>query len=114
MTIYKFTSDMREITGFGGDYEKSCRDMVIAGIEFLEKNKLDPEFSTYKNIYGIIKENNEDAKKLTNAMYKAANYDCTGAMMQTCVSHVLYIKKNGWDKYVEKMKQLKLKEVEND
>lgn len=97
---------MREISGFGGGYEKACRDMVIKGIKFLDKNSANPIFSTYENIFGIIKEDNEDAKKLTNAML-AASSDCTGAMMQVCVNHVLYINKNGWDKYVEEMKDVK-------
>jgi len=35
---YKYTDDMGEISGFGGGYEQTCRNMVIAGIESFESS----------------------------------------------------------------------------
>lgn len=61
-------------------------------------------FSGYKNVYGYIKAENEDSESLKKAML-AACPDCTGAMMQACVVHVLQIKKIGWNEYVEEMKK---------
>lgn len=97
---YEYTKEMREISGFGGSYEAACRAMVVAGLEWLdERAEADPKFSTYENIFGIIKSENDDAKALREVMSKAANDDPTGAMMQATIGHVLWIKKNGWDKY---------------
>lgn len=106
----EYTEKMGEISGMGGGYEKVCRDMVLSGVEHLEKNPESvPEFKEYKNIYGITADENEDMKKLQKVMLKASRNDCTGAMMQASTSHVLFVKKNGWKKYVEEMTQ-KIKE----
>lgn len=110
MSDYKFTESMAEISGFGGSYEEACRKMVIAGLEFLDKNpEMDPKFSVYENVHGIINEKNEDAKKLTKAMSDAIAGECTGIMMQACVFHVFHIKQYGWPEYVKKMEDKKVK-----
>lgn len=100
--MYEFTADMREISGFGGDYEKCCRKMLKAGLEWLTLNPhADPQFSTYNNIYGIINEDNEDAKALSKVI--AGDFNPSGAMMQAVCSSVIWIKNNGWGAYVENM-----------
>jgi len=97
---YIYTDDMDEISGFGGGYEKACRDMVVAGLKWLDAHPTaEPKFHGYKDVYGICMEDNQDAKDLSSAMVKAAD-DCTGAMHQATVSRVLWIRRNGWDKYV--------------
>ena len=102
--MYEFTEKMAEISGFGGSYEATCRAMLKAGLEWCDENpELDPQFHSYKNIYGIIQEDNEAAKALTEVVLKASNNDCTGAMHQAVISYILWIQKNGWDKYVEEM-----------
>jgi len=94
----------REISGFGGGYEKHCRKMLIAGIKWLEQNpKANPEFYGYKNVYGVISDDNEDAKALSKAVVDGADGDCTGAMHQAVIEIILYIRKNGIDKYLEQM-----------
>ena len=101
---YKFTGDMGEISGFGGGYEQTCRNMVIAGVEWLDAvPDAAPIFKVFKEVYGLIAEDNEDAKELTKAVVAAADGDCTGAMHQAAISHCLFIRKNGWEKYVEEM-----------
>lgn len=102
---YQYTEDMAEISGFGGGYEEACRAMVVAGLEWLDANPdADPQFHGYKNIYGVISGDNEDAKALTEAVVGATD-DCTGAMHQATVTTVLWIRKNGWAEYVEKMRK---------
>jgi len=97
---------MREISGFGGGYEQTCRDMVLAGVEWLEKNpNVDPKFKGYKNVFGLILKDNVDAKKLSKVVVGASGGDCTGAMHQAAISHILFIKKNGWKKYVKEMER---------
>lgn len=101
-----YTSQMGEISGFGGGYEITCRRMVLAGAEWLANNPAsNPEFVGFKGIYGVIKEENEDAKSLSKYITADAitGGDCTGAMHQASISHIMFIRKNGWDKYCEEM-----------
>lgn len=108
MSKYQYTPEMDEISGMGGGYEQVCRNMVIAGIEWADaKGDADPQYKEYENIYGITTGENADAKELQSAMFKAADNDCTGAMMQAAMSHVMFVLKNGWDKYVAEMAKKK-------
>lgn len=103
MSKYKYTSDMREISGFGNGYEQACRKMVIAGLEWLDKNKSsDPQATENPQIFGMTFDENKDMQALQDAMLEAVN-DCSGAMMHACTNHVMYIKKNGWERYVSEM-----------
>lgn len=110
MAKYTYTEDMREISGFGGGYEQACRDMVVAGLEWCDKNVgADVSYDQFKNVYGLTTNESEDCKKMQQAMLDVAN-DCTGAMMQASMGHIMAIRRMGWDAYVEKMKELKNKE----
>ena len=100
MARYEYTDDMAEISGFGGGYESTCRKMVVAGLEHLHAHSnAAPRFSGNPQIYGIISEDNDDATELTKAVVDAADGDCTGAMHQAAISHILWIQRNGWDRY---------------
>ena len=102
--MYEFTEKMGEISGFGGGYEQTCRNMLKAGLKWLDENpQANPEFHGYKNVYGIITEDNEDAKKLSSIVIEASDNDCTGAMHQAVITSILWIRKNGWENYVKSM-----------
>lgn len=86
--------------------------MVLAGAAWLRNNPdADPKWSS-ATIFGVVC--NEDAKALDAAM-KDAEVDmgdgkiarvgdvCTGAMISAATRHVMFIKKNGWTRYVEEM-----------
>lgn len=91
---------MGEISGFGGGYEDCCRAMVLAGIKWLDEHPTaDPQFHGYRGVYGVITEDNEDAKSLTAAVITPANGDCTGAMHQASIGHCLAYKRLGWEEY---------------
>ncbi len=110
---YEWTEDMGEISGFGGGYEATCRAMVIAGIEWLDAHPTaNPQFHSYKNIYGVISEDNEDAKALTKAVTcdKVTGGDCTGAMHQASIGNVLFAKKVGWKEFCQKRREHQKKE----
>lgn len=99
-----FDSAMGEISGFGGGYEETCRKMALAGMKWLdEHSSADPQFHGYTGIYGVISDDNDDAKVLTKAIIDASGGDCTGAMHQACVSHVMAYKRLGWDGYRAEM-----------
>lgn len=103
-TKYLFTPGMSEISGFGGGYEQTCRNMVAAGMEWLDSHPdADPQFHGFKGVYGVIADDNPDAKALSDAVVAGSGGDCTGAMHQAAVSHCMFIRKNGWTRYVEEM-----------
>lgn len=100
---YEYTEKCREISGFGGDYETACRSMVIAGVKWLDENKeANPTFEQFPNVMGLTINENEDMQKMQNVMCGVCN-SCSGAMMQAATNHVLYVHKNGWEKYIEEM-----------
>ena len=105
-TPYVFTADMGEISGFGGGYEQTCRNMLAAGLEWLDAHPFSvPQFQGIRGVYGIISEDNPDAEQLSAAVVAAANGDCTGAMHQAVISHCLYVRKFGWDAYCAEMRK---------
>ena len=107
MEKYVYIKDMREISEYGGSYEDTCRVMLKTGLEYLDKNpNSKPEFYGHKNVYGLIVEDNNDAKVLSEIVIEASGGDCTGAMLHAVISHILFIKENGWNKYVEQMKNM--------
>lgn len=104
---YTFTDDMAEVSGLGGDYERACRDMVIAGAVWLDRHEDDIheklQFKEYKNVVGVIQGENDISEDLLETMAEAAE-DAggapTGAMMHATARHVAYIAQNGWEDYV--------------
>lgn len=103
MSEFAFTDDMREISGFGGEYEAACRKMVLAGVEWLRNNPQEtPEIKEIPGVFGLTKPGNLAGQKLEDAI-DAAVPDCSGAMSHAALLHVLFIRKNGWPAYVESM-----------
>lgn len=104
---FEWTEDMREISGFGGGYERTCRAMVSAGCKWLADHPTaDPQFHGFKNVYGVIAEDNDDAKALSKAVTDASGGDCSGAMHHASISHCLFAHKNGWEAYQTEMRKL--------
>lgn len=107
----EWTPDMGEISGFGGGYEDACRRMALAGMDWLDANPAaDPKFKGFRNVYGLVVEDNDDAKALSAAITSVCD-DCTGAMHQACVSHALAYKRLGWDEYCRQLREREAKET---
>lgn len=103
---YVFTAEMGEISGFGGGYEQTCRNMLAAGLEWLDAHpKAAPKFMGFKGIYGVLADDNDDGKALSAAVVAGADGDCTGAMHQAVISHCMFIRKNGWERYCADISQ---------
>lgn len=105
----EFTPEMGEISGFGGSYEAACRTMLLAGLDWLDAHpEADPKYKGYSNVFGLMMDDNEYAKQLDKAIIEAAEAlgaSPTGAMHHAVISHILFIRKNGWDAYVAKMSE---------
>lgn len=110
MNKFTYTKKCSEISGFGGGYEKACRNMVIAGMKWLDKNpKAKIEFSSYQNIYGVVTDLSSDCKKMREAMLKV-NDGCSGAQMQASLNHIMYAHKNGWKNYIKESEKRRKEE----
>jgi hypothetical protein len=108
---YDYSKVKREISGFGGGYEDACRKMVVAGLEWCDSHPgADLSYKEFKGIYGLTTEESADMKLCQEAMCVPCGGDCTCAMMQATMGHLMFIRKNGWDKYVEEMDKLYNKE----
>lgn len=92
----------REISGFGGGYERTCRDMLIAGLKWCNEHpNASPQFQGYQGVFGLIEETNDDAKQLSKAVTEGN--DCTGAMYHAVIGTIFWIRANGIDAYLEEM-----------
>jgi hypothetical protein len=110
---YLWEPDMGEISGFGGEYERTCRAMLVAGLAWLAAHPdANPVFYEYKGIVGVLGEGNDDAKALSNAVVNAVE-DCTEIMYHAVISACMFIKKNGWDGYKEKRKEATKRKLGN-
>jgi len=103
---FEWTEDMNEISGFGGGYERTCRLMVSTGCNWLsEHSDADPQFHGFNDIYGLIAEDNDDAKTLSKIVLDVTGGDCTGAMHQASISHILAWRRLGsWLAYQREMR----------
>lgn len=103
---YNHTTDMPEISGFGGSYEETCQNMLDAGVHWILANKdADVTIRTAEGVTGLIMFESEKAKELEKVLLEACNNDCTGAMMQTVVERLAYINTHGWEQYCEELRK---------
>jgi len=114
-----------DISGMGDGYEEACQKMLWTGIQYLSKidnperllqgthgmkakagkgNMLGIQEGETVEFYGICY-TPESFKECEDAMMKAVNNDCTGAMYQCVVGHLKFIAKNGLQKWHEELKQ---------
>lgn len=107
---FRHTADMGEISGFGGGYEECCQDMLEAGVRWLNEHpKPNLEGHDFKNIFGIMVADSDDAKAMEGAALDAAKGDATGAMHHAVMSRLFWIAKNGWPAYCAALRLNKAK-----
>lgn len=104
---FEWTEDMHEISGFGGGYERACRAMVSAGCKWLTDNpQADPQFHGFKGIYGVLADDNEDAKALSKVVTDAADGGASGTMHQATIGHIMFWKRDrSWTIYQAEMRK---------
>lgn len=104
--IYRHTPDMGEISGFGGWHEACCQDMLEAGVKWLsQRPDAQLEGSTFKQIFGVLTAESDDAKDMERAVLSAAKGERTGAMHHYVMSRLFWISKNGWQAYCEELRK---------
>ena len=82
---------MGEISGFGGDYEQACRQMLYAGLAWLESHP------------GEVGGTDSERGKLLEREIVTVCPDCSGAMFGATFSAVRFIASNGWEEYARRM-----------
>ncbi len=93
------------ISGMGGGYERMCQLMLLAGVEFLKgKPNFTWDYRSYTQVYGVCWSDSADAKALDEALMKACDNDCTGAMHQAVIGHLRLIHKEGHAAWLESFK----------
>lgn len=101
---YEWQEGMGEISGMGGGYEENCRIMLQRGMVWFDNHpEANPRFKEFRTITGVIIEANDDAKELRKVLLESL--DASGAMYQAVVQTLMWVKANGWEKYVEEMKK---------
>lgn len=104
--LYRHSADMGEISGFGGDYEECCQDMLEAGMNWLNA-KVDPELVTseFENVHGIIIPESPDADDLSKVILEASKGEASGAMHHAVMSRLMWISKHSWDAYCAELRK---------
>ncbi len=99
-----------DISGIGGSYEWGCQIMLQAGLEFLKAHP-DFHFDYRQNphIIGVATTDTLWGKELDKVLWDASEkfgkqYGATGAMHQFVVNHLMFIQKNGYEKWLEEFK----------
>ena len=88
------------ISGMGSGYERACQLMLRAGIKFLDENEFHFDYYGFENIYGVCITDTPWGKQLDKILMDAVGGDCTGAMHQVVIEHLMYIHKNGYEKWL--------------
>lgn len=103
---FRHTTEMGEISGFGGDYEETCQEMLEAGVTWLKEQSEKPKLEghSFKNVFGIIIADSDDAKALEKAMLDPVlQFGPSGAMHHAILSRLFWIAEHGWDAYCEEV-----------
>jgi hypothetical protein len=106
MSKYEYTEKCSEISGFGGGYEQACRKMVVAGMEWIDEHPgANLKVGSFKGVFGPTSAETEDTKLLEEAILKAVENGCTGAMLHAAYKHIFYAKHHGWEAYIREMEK---------
>lgn len=105
MDKYQFEEGMSKVSGMGGAYEESCRKMITVGLEWFDTHqKACPLFAGSTRVFGLLSDENDDAAELLNIVVASVD-DCTGAMIQAAIEHIMRAHSIGWEAYVKEMEQ---------
>jgi hypothetical protein len=105
---YEWESGMKSIFSDRPEDKKLeaiCRNMVKAGMNWYDKNpNAKPLFEHNPTVFGMVWDVNSDGASLKKAILDSTD-DCSGALFQEILGTVLWIRSNGWNRYVELMRE---------
>ncbi len=107
---YPWPVETHEISGFGGGYEATCRNMLYAALKWMDEHPVEASairVKTYAHVFGLSEFFGDGAKGLEAEIMVACKNDCTGAMMHAVTNHFLFVLKNGWDAYCAEVRSKK-------
>jgi len=91
-----------DISGMSGSYEWGCQAMLQAGVKYLsEQPDFHFDYKGFKNVYGVCWTDTPWGKDLDKAITDAVSGDCTGAMHQAVIAHLIYIHKHGYGAWLK-------------
>jgi len=94
-----------DISGMGGGYEATCQKALLNGMRFIKEHP-DADYlgsyKVYQNIYGVLTSETQIAHELDKALSAGIpeRLGLTGGMHQAVISHLLYIAKQGYEKWL--------------
>lgn len=99
--LYVYPEGCREISVFGGSYEKECRDMVVRGMKYFYDHPDEKDrFLTCKTYFDL----SDVFPDLERAM--CTSDELIGAMVGASCSHLRFAVVNGWVPYIAEMQKL--------
>jgi hypothetical protein len=99
-TKYVFTPEMDEISGYGGAYEQTCRNMFAKGLEWLEGHPdADPIFTADEEKKGKIRAENVAAEEFLEWIDRASGKRASATMFEAVIKHCFTAKEVGWENY---------------
>lgn len=81
--------------------------MVLAGIQWMDEHPdAEPKFTGYRDVFGVILEDNDDACALTQVIIDAArdHGGATGAQHHASIQHVMAYRRLGWERYCAELR----------
>jgi hypothetical protein len=96
---WTFDEGMREISGFGGGYEASCRAMLKAGGEWADAHPDAIDWTIITRVSNLPQE-------MQDVMIAAAEPGgATGAMFGTVGSHICWVLRHSWEEWVHGLRR---------
>ena len=112
---FPWLPEMGEISGFGGGYEETCRNMLYGALAYLDEHCTTQEekINAVAKLVDDLRDRNYKNNGIEKAIMKACENDCTGAMHNAAVSHLMFLTKNGYEKYKNELIEREKKEKNN-
>lgn len=103
--IYYYPDGCREISGFGGSYEKACRELVILCMDyFYDHTEQLPIMLSLKTYFDLDAELPDLAKIIYDLGDELGGF--TGAMVGASLSHVKFAVRHGWIPYTLELQKI--------
>jgi hypothetical protein len=95
---------MADISGLGGESERTCQQMVTAGVRWLQENEGPTvQISESENVTVRIDDRNGLKNELRTYMIESTDGEPTASLLHVSMKHALYADGIGWETYVSRL-----------